>query len=80
MADCLQSLRPVALMIVDGKYSIELFHQGGEGAGIEKVLVRHDSLAVSRALYKAAALNHPDRLVMLCDRARVLARSSRDLD
>ncbi len=41
------------------------------------VLVRHDSLAVARALYKAAVLNHPDRLVMLCDRARVLARSDR---
>ena len=60
-----------------GKYSIELFREGGEGAGIERVLVRHDSLAVSRALYKAAALNHPGRLVMLWDRARVLARSDR---
>jgi hypothetical protein len=60
-----------------GKYSIELFREGGEGAGIETVLVRHDSLAVSRALFKAAADKHPGRLVMLCDRARVLARSDR---
>jgi len=36
---------------------------------------RHDNLAVSRALFKAAAEKHPGRLVMLCDRARVLARS-----
>ncbi len=62
---------------MEGKYSIELFKEGGEGAGIERVLVRHDSLAVARALYKAAVLNHPDRLLMLCDRARVLARSDR---
>jgi hypothetical protein len=58
-----------------GKYSIELFREGGEGADIETILVRHDSLAVSRALYKAAVEKHPGRLVMLCDRARVLARS-----
>jgi len=62
---------------VEAKYSIELFHDGGEGAGIEKILVRHDSLNVARALYKAAALNYSERLIMLCDRARVLARSDR---
>jgi hypothetical protein len=62
---------------VEGKYSIELFRDGGEGAGIEKVLVRHDSLTVARALYKVAALNCSERLIMLCDKARVLARSDR---
>ena len=50
---------------------------GGEGAGIKKILVRHDSLTVARALYKVAALNCSERLIMLCDRARVLARSDR---
>jgi hypothetical protein len=60
---------------VQGKYCIELFRYGGEGAGIESILVRDDSLAVARALYKAAVLNHSERLIMLCDRARVLARS-----
>ena len=62
---------------MDGKYSIELFRNGGEGAGIEKILGRHDNLTVSRALNKAAVLNIPERLIMLCDRARVLARSDR---
>lgn len=61
----------------EGKYSIELFRDGGEGAGIEGVLMRHDSLAAARASYKAAVLKNPGRLVMLCDRARVLARSDR---
>jgi hypothetical protein len=46
-------------------------------AGIEKILIRHDSLTVARALYKVAALNCSERLIMLCDRARVLARSDR---
>ena len=62
---------------MEGKYSIELFRDGGEGAGIESTLVRHDSLAVARALYKATVLNRPERLIMLCDRTRVLARSDR---
>ena len=62
---------------MEGKYSIELFRDGGEGAGIEKILVRHDSLTVARALYKVAALNCSECLIMLCDRARVLARSDR---
>jgi len=39
---------------VQGKYTIELFRDGGERAGIERVLVQHHSLATSRALYKAA--------------------------
>jgi hypothetical protein len=42
------------------KYSIELFRDGGESAGIEKILVRHHSLTVARALF--AALNCPHAL------------------
>jgi hypothetical protein len=63
--------------VLGSKYSIELFRNGGEGPGIEKILVRHDSLTVARVLYKVAALNCSERLIMLCDRARVLARSDR---
>src|SRR5215470_9755484 len=62
---------------MEGKYSIELFRDGGEGAGVEKILVRHDSLTVARALYKVAALNCSERLIMLCDRARVMTRGDR---
>ena len=43
---------------MEGKYSIELFRDGGEGAGIEKILVRHDSLTAARVLYKAVVLNY----------------------
>jgi hypothetical protein len=59
---------------VQGKYTIELFRDGGEHAGIERVLVQHHSLATSRALYKAAVKNNPERLVMLRDRS-LLERS-----
>jgi hypothetical protein len=62
---------------VQGKYTIELFHDGGERAGIERVLVQHHSLATSRALYKAAIKNNPERLVVLRDRSRILERSDR---
>jgi len=43
---------------MEGKYSIELFRDGGEGASIEKILVRHDSLTAARVLYKAVVLNY----------------------
>ena len=60
---------------MQGKYTIELFHD--ERAGIERVLVQHHSLATSHALYKAAVKNNPERLVVLRDRSRILERSDR---
>ena len=63
---------------MDGKYSIELFTRDNQNPGIERVLVRHDSLAVARALYKAAVRKYPDQLVMLCE-VNVLARSDRSV-
>jgi hypothetical protein len=34
---------------MESKYSIELFKPGGDGAGIEEVLDRHDNLTVARS-------------------------------
>jgi hypothetical protein len=62
---------------MDGKYTIELCRPGGEGAGIERVFERQDDLIIARNLYLTIAKEYPDRVVMLCDRARVLARSDR---
>jgi hypothetical protein len=62
---------------MEGKYTIVLFRQGGESAGIERVLVRHENLQTARALFWVHVKDNPGRLVMLCDRARVLARSDR---
>ena len=59
------------------KYSIELFKQGGEGAGIEEILDRHADLKVARSIYRNRVEQFPGRLIMLCDHARVLARSDR---
>ena len=58
-----------------GRYSIELFHVDGEGAGVDQVLARYENLTIARACLRANKF--PGRLVMLCDRARVLARSDR---
>jgi len=61
----------------EGKYSVELFRESGEGVGWEEIVDRHDNLTVARAIYRGRVSQYPGRLVMLCDRARVLARSDR---
>ena len=57
----------------ESKYSVELFKEGGEGAGQEEITDRHDNLTVARAIYRGRVQQYPGRLVMLCDRARILA-------
>jgi len=46
---------------MEGKYSIVLFRQGGEGAGIERMLAHHDDLSTARALYNAHVKDNLDR-------------------
>jgi hypothetical protein len=41
------------------------------------IIDRHDNLTVAQAIYRGRVSQYPGRLVMLCDRARVLARSDR---
>ena len=57
------------------RYSIELFKQGGEG--IEQILDRHADAKIARSIYRTSIERYPGRLIMLCDGARVLARSDR---
>jgi uncharacterized protein with GYD domain len=60
-----------------GRYAIVLFRYGGEGSGIESVRDSDDRLDAARALYRRMVMKYPGRLVMLCDRARVVVRSDR---
>jgi hypothetical protein len=60
-----------------GKYSVELFNEGAEGAGQEEIVDRHDNLTVARAIYRGRVAQYPGALVMPSDQARVLARSDR---
>jgi hypothetical protein len=57
------------------RYSIEIFKQGGEG--IEQTLARHADNKVARSIYGTSVDQYPGRFIMLCDGARVLARSDR---
>jgi hypothetical protein len=62
----------------EGEYSIELFKPDGEGASLEEILGgRHDNLTVALAIYRGRVAQLPGQLVMLCDRARILARRDR---
>jgi len=58
----------------EGKYSIELI-RGGESADIQIVLAREDDLKVAHTLFNVIADKYPDQPIMLCDRARILART-----
>jgi hypothetical protein len=61
------------------RYWVALFNSGGESAGIERELAREPRLEVARSRYNESVATYPDRLVMLCDRATVLARSDRSM-
>jgi hypothetical protein len=65
------------MTILASRYTIELFRPGGEGTGVEAIIDRDDLFDFARALYHRAVMKHPGRLVMLCERARILARSDR---
>ena len=66
------------MRFVDSRYLINLFCEGAEGAGIEKVLDQYLNLTIARAVFKAKIKEYPGRLIMLCDQdGQVLARSDR---
>ena len=59
------------------RYWIALFGKFGERSGIQRELGRHKDLKTARSVFRQLISQYPDRLIMLCDRARVLARSDR---
>jgi hypothetical protein len=64
---------PAEMSAADGKYSIELFLPGLEGAGIDEILDRHDNLTIASAIYGDRVEQYQGRLVMPYDQARILA-------
>jgi hypothetical protein len=62
---------------MENRYWIALFKEGGESAGVARELAREHLLSIAHAKYKQSAAAYPNRIVMLCDRATVLARSDR---
>jgi hypothetical protein len=66
---------PVRYSMEQGRYWIALFGEAGERAGIERELARHKELVAARSQFRQMIRQYPGRLIMLCDRATVLARS-----
>jgi hypothetical protein len=59
------------------RYWVALFNEGGECAGVQRELARCSLPEEAHLKYKEYVEAYPNRLVMLCDRATVLARSNR---
>jgi hypothetical protein len=62
---------------VAGRNSIELCRAGGFTAGVEDVITSDDNLTQANEFYWHFVAANPGRVVLLCDRACVLARSDR---
>jgi hypothetical protein len=57
------------------QYSIELVREARDGFIAASILARESDLDTAHTLYKFCAGQFPDRVVLLTDRARILARS-----
>jgi hypothetical protein len=55
------SQKEASVSETEGKYSFELFKEGGEGAGQEEFIDRHDNLSVARAIYRGRVSQYPGR-------------------
>lgn len=61
---------------MNNRYSIELIEQSWDNwVAAERILARESDLDAAHALYKFCARQFPNRVVLLADRARILARS-----
>ena len=59
------------------RYRVALFNEGGEHAGVQRELARCFQPEEAYLKYSEYAEAYPSRLIMLIDRATVLARSDR---
>jgi hypothetical protein len=57
------------------RYSIELIKESPDGFAAASILARESDLDTAHVLYNFCAKQFPDRVILLADRARVLARS-----
>jgi hypothetical protein len=56
------------------RYSIEVLRDPDH---LEEVVARLSDLTIARAVYDLAIVQHPLKLVMLCQKGRILRRSDR---
>lgn len=57
------------------QYSIELIKERSDGATSARILARESDFENAQALYKFCKRQFPNRVILLADRALVLARS-----
>jgi hypothetical protein len=55
-------------------FSVELHSQGGS---LEEVVARCSGIPIARAAFQAACAQYPNRLVLLCRKSQIVARSDR---
>jgi hypothetical protein len=55
-------------------FSVELHSPGGN---VEEVVARCAAIPVAQAAFRAACKHYPNRLVLLCRKAQIVARSDR---
>ena len=61
---------------MENRYSIELIEKKRDNwVAAERILARESDLAAAHALYEFCARQFPNRVILLADRARILARS-----
>ena len=63
---------------MEDRYWIAFVQGRCESAGVERELAREHVLNIAQSKYKQSAAMYPNGIVMLCDRATVLARSDRN--
>jgi hypothetical protein len=56
-------------------YSVEAIEPSRNGLVVERILARESDLDAARAFYRFCVGQFPNRIFLLADRARVLARS-----
>lgn len=56
-------------------FSAELHSHAGD---VEEVVARCAAIPIAQAAFRAACEHYPKRLVMLCRKAQIVARSDRD--
>lgn len=60
---------------MSAQYSIEFIEQDSEDVSVEHILARESDLDAACAFYRFCTRQFPNRVILLADRARVLARS-----
>lgn len=77
----MRAIRPTlwraAVPMVHAQYTIELYRPGGLSAGVEDVMPCGGDPKGALAFYRLAVAFNRSRLIVLCERGRILARSDR---